>query len=105
MYAVIEIEGQQHKVSQGDVIKVQKITSGDTQNLDLNKVLLVVSDEHILVGTPYVEKASVKAEIQGEEKASKVLVYKQKPRKGYRKLRGHRQGYTVLKIKDISIGG
>lgn len=105
MYAVIEIEGQQHKVSQGDVIKVQKITSGDAQNLDLDKVLLVVSDEHILVGTPYVEKASVKAEIQGEEKASKVLVYKQKPRKGYRKLRGHRQGFTVLKIKDISIGG
>lgn len=105
MYAVVEIEGQQHKVSQGDVIRVNKITAGDTAEMSFSKVLLVSKDDNVIVGRPFVEQAAVKAEIQGTEKAAKVLVYKQKPRKGYRKLRGHRQDYTVLKIKDILIGG
>lgn len=105
MYAVVEIEGQQHKVAQGDVIKVNKITTGDAKEMSFSKVLLVSKDDKVILGRPFVEQAAVKAEIQGTEKASKVLVYKQKPRKGYRKLRGHRQQYTVLKIKDILVGG
>jgi large subunit ribosomal protein L21 len=57
------------------------------------------------VGRPYIENASVKAEVVGDMRARKVIVYKQKPRKGYRKLNGHRQSYTVLKITDIVSGG
>lgn len=105
MYAVIEAGGQQHKVSPGDIIKVQKIVVRSENEINLDKVLLVSKDEKIFLGGPFVKNVSVKAEIQGTERSSKLLVYKQKPRKGYRKLRGHRQDYTVLKIKDIVFGG
>jgi large subunit ribosomal protein L21 len=105
MYAVIETGGQQHKVSPGDVIRVQKIDAGNEKEITFDRVLFVSKDDNIHVGTPFVENAAVKAEIQGDEKSSKVIVYKQKPRKGYRKLNGHRQRHTVLKIKDIVFGG
>ena len=104
MYAVIENGGQQHKVSPGDTIKVQKL-SGSEKEIRLDKVLMVSKDDKVQIGAPYVEKAAVTAEILGDERGRKVLVYKQKPRKGYRKLNGHRQSYTVLKIKDIVFGG
>jgi large subunit ribosomal protein L21 len=105
MYAVIETGGQQHRVTPGDVIKVQKIAGGASQEISFDKVLMVSKDDTVHVGKPYVENATVKAEIQGDLKADKVIVYKQKPRKGYRKLNGHRQNYTILKIKDIVFGG
>ena len=104
MYAVIEIGGQQHKVSPGNTIKVQKI-SGDAKEVTFDRVMLVSSDETLSIGNPFVANAVVKADVQGDEKAAKVIVYKQKPRKGYRKLNGHKQIYTVLKIKDIVVGG
>jgi large subunit ribosomal protein L21 len=105
MYAVIETGGQQHRVTPGDVIKVQKIAGGASEEVSLDRVLMVSKDDTVHVGRPYIENAAVKAEIQGDVKAKKVIVYKQKPRKGYRKLNGHRQNYTVLKIKDIVFGG
>jgi len=105
MYAVIENGGQQHKVSPGDTITVQKISYGDSGEVNLDKVLIVAQDENVTVGKPYVENASVKAQVVGDKKGSKVLVYKKKPRKGYKKLNGHRQNYTVLKIQDIVFGG
>lgn len=105
MYAVIEAGGQQYRVFSGDTIKVQKIEKGDGKELTINRVLLVSKDENVFIGKPFIENASVTAEIQGDEKSSKVIVYKQKPRKGYRKLRGHRQECTVLKVKDIVFGG
>lgn len=105
MYAVIEAGGQQHRVSKGDVIKVHKIVPGNKKEIDIDKVLLISKDGNIFLGNPFIENALVKAEIQGTEKSSKILVFKQKTRKGYRKLRGHRQDYTVLKIKDVVFGG
>lgn len=105
MYAVIEDGGQQHRVSPGDSIKVQKIEKEQGTEINLDKVLLVSGDESTVLGMPYVKNAYVKAEVMGNDKAPKVIVYKQKPRKGYRKLRGHRQDYTLLKIKDIVFGG
>jgi len=105
MFAVIEDGGQQHRVSPGDSIKIHKIDKEKGSEMNLDKVLLFSNDENTVLGTPYVKNAYVKAEVLGNEKASKVIVYKQKPRKGYRKLRGHRQDYTLLKIKDIVFGG
>ncbi len=105
MYAVIEAGGQQHRVTAGDVIRVQKIAGDVSQEVSLDKVLMVAKDDTVHVGRPYVEKAAVKAEIQGDMRSDKVIVYKQKPRKGYRKLNGHRQTLTVLKIKEIVFGG
>lgn len=105
MYAIIENGGHQHKVSLGDTIKVQKIVAETGQEISLDKVLFVSKEENISVGKPFVKNALVKAEILGDEKAEKALIFKKKPRKGHKKLRGHRQNYTVLKITDIVIGG
>ncbi len=105
MYAVIENGGHQHKVFPGDMIKVQKIEADNGTEISLDKVLLILKDENVSVGNPFVKNAIVKAEIQGIEKAAKALIFKKKPRKGHKKLRGHRQNYTVLKIIDIVSGG
>ena len=105
MYAVIETGRQQHRVTPGETIKVQRLASESGTEISIDKVLVVSKDDHVHVGKPYIENAAVKAEVLGERKDAKVIVYKQKPRKGYRKLNGHRQTYTLLKIKDIVIGG
>lgn len=105
MYALIENGGHQHKVSPGDTIKVQKIEADIGKEISLDKVLLVSKGENIYVGNPFVKNSIVKAEIQGIEKSIKTLIFKKKPRKGHKKLRGHRQNYTVLKIIDIVSGG
>ena len=105
MYAIIENGGHQYKVSPGEIIKVQKIESGNTKEIQMDKVLFVSNDQTIAVGNPFVEKVMVKAEIQGYEKAVKDVIFKKKPRKGHKKMRGHRQNYTILKITDIVFGG
>jgi len=105
MYAVIETGGQQHRVAPGETIKVQKLPSESGTEVSLDKVLVVSNDSGLVVGSPYVKNASVKAEVLGDKRDRTVIVYKQKPRKGHRKLNGHRQPYTMIKIKDIVIGG
>ncbi|MBI5101885.1 MAG: 50S ribosomal protein L21 [Nitrospirae bacterium] len=105
MYAVIETGGQQHRVTPGETIKVQRLESESGSTISLDKVLVVSKDESVQIGRPYLANASVKAEVLGDRKDAKVIVYKQKPRKGHRKLNGHRQAYTILKITDIVIGG
>ena len=104
MYAVIETGGQQHKVTPGETLRVQKIEGKETE-ISLDKVLLIAKDDGVQVGAPFVKNAAVKAEVVGHGRYPTVIVYKQKPRKGYRKLNGHRQHYTILKIKDIVFGG
>jgi len=105
MYAVIKKGGHQHKVSPGDTIKVQKIENDSGNEISLDKVLFISKDDNISMGNPFVENAVVKAEILGIEKGAKDIIFKKKPRKGHKKLRGHRQNYTVLKITDIVFGG
>lgn len=104
MYAIIETGGKQYKVSAGDTLKVDKLSSEDT-SITLDKVLAIMDGTKTVLGSPYVKGAEVKAEILGTEKAKKVIVYKQRPRKVYRKLRGHRQQFTKLKINEVSLGG
>lgn len=105
MYALIEEGGQQFKVSPGDKIQVNKVADSSKKEINLDKVLVANKDEEIFLGKPFLKNVTVKAEVEGNEKSAKVLVYKKKPRKGYKKLRGHRQEYTVLKIKEIVFGG
>ena len=105
MYAVIETGGQQHRVIPGETIKVQRLAAESGSEVSLDKVLVVSKDNTVQIGTPYLAGAAVKAEVVGDKKDATIIVYKQKPRKGYRKLNGHRQIYTLLKIKDIVIGG
>ncbi len=105
MYAIIETCGKQYKVSPGKTIKVEKLSLEGGAEITFDKVLMVTREDGNIYGSPYVSGAKVIASFEGEGKARKVIVYKQRPRKGYRKLRGHRQLYTSLKIKEIVFGG
>ena len=101
MYAVIESGGKQYRVSPGDVIRVEKLeaAAGDTVNLD--RVLMVGSDEDVRIGNPMLTGASVTATVKSHGRAAKVRVFKFRRRKHYRKTTGHRQHYTELEITGI----
>lgn len=101
MYAVIATGGKQYKVSEGDVIKVEKLGVEAGQTYTFDKVLLVSGDE-VKVGAPAVEGATVEADVIGDTKDKKVIVYKYKRKTGYHKKNGHRQSYTELKIEKIN---
>jgi large subunit ribosomal protein L21 len=105
MYAIVENGAKQYKVSPGKTIKVEKLSLEGGTEFILDKVLMIAKENNNICGTPYISDAKVIASVEDTGKARKVIVYKQKPRKGYRKLRGHRQPYTSLKIKEIVFGG
>jgi len=105
MYAVIDAEGVQHTVAPGDTVRIQKIKHVGDNVVSFDKVLLVSKDEQVMIGAPYLKDAMVKAELITEEKGSKVIIFKKKPRKGHQKTIGHRQKYSVVKIQDIIVGG
>lgn len=105
MYAIVETGGHQFRVSPDMTIKVEKLEAEKAQEITIDKVLAISKDNgEVILGRPYVEGASVKAEVIDTKKDKKILVFKKIPRKYHKKLRGHRQLYTVLKIKEI-IGG
>jgi len=101
MHAIIENGGKQYKVSPGESIKVEKLSLDKGADVILDKVLMVTKENRSVYGSPYVIGAKVLASVEDEGKARKIIVYKQRPRKVYRKRRGHRQHYTCLKIKEI----
>lgn len=103
MYAVIKTGGKQYRVSEGELLKVEKIEGNKGDAVLFDNVLMVSRDGDIKVGTPIVEGAKVTGEIITEVKSPKITVFKMKRRKGYRRKTGHRQKLTVLKIKEISM--
>lgn len=103
MYAVIETGGKQYRVTEGDVISVEKLNEEVGKLLTINEVLIVGEGNDTLVGTPYVAGASVKAEVVENGKAAKVVVYKYKAKKDSKKKQGHRQPFTKIQIKAISV--
>ncbi len=102
MYAVVKAGGKEYKVSQGDIIQIEKIGGEIGDRVELKNVLMISLGEKIVVGKPYLENATVIGEIVRHAKGKKILIYKMKKRKNYRRLKGHRQNYTYLKINDIS---
>ena len=102
MYAIIETGGKQYKVSEGDFIFVEKLDVEAGETVTVDKVLVVADGEDIKVGAPYVDGASVTADVVKNGKDKKIIVYKYKPKKGYHKKQGHRQPYTKLEIKKIN---
>ena len=100
MYAIIATGGKQYTVSEGDVIKVEKlgVNAGDTVTFDQ---VLAVSDNGLKIGNPTVEGATVEASVVENGKAKKVIVYKYKRKTGYHKKNGHRQLFTQVKIDSI----
>ncbi|MCF6465365.1 50S ribosomal protein L21 [Clostridium sp. Cult2] len=101
MYAVVETGGKQYRVQEGDIVFVEKIDTNEGEKIDLSKVLLVSKEDDLIVGKPYVEGAKVEATVLEQGKAKKIIVFKYKSKKNYRKKQGHRQPYTKLKIEKI----
>jgi len=104
IYALIETGGKQYKVAPGQVIQVERLPVKEGSQVKLDKVLLVADEDKVRVGTPLVKGAKVVAEALGEEKGDKVTVFKYKSKVRYRRKRGHRQLYTRLAIKEITLG-
>ena len=101
MYAVIETGGKQYKVENGDVVFIEKLNVEAGETVTFDKVL-IVGGEDVKVGAPYVEGATVTANVVKNGKDKKIIVYKYKPKKGYHKKQGHRQPYTKVEITAIN---
>lgn len=101
MYAIIESCGRQYKVSEGDVIFFEKLDTEEGKKVNFDKVVLVSDGKKVEVGTPYVKSAKVEGKVVSHGKAKKILVYKYKAKKNYRRTRGHRQLYTKVEITSI----
>lgn len=101
MYAIFETGGKQYRASEGEIVKIEKID--DEKSVTFDNVVMIADGDNFSYGTPYLDSAKVSADVLETAKAKKVLVFKQKTRKGYRRLRGHRQQYTSVKISKIQI--
>ena len=105
MYAIVDAGGKQYRVSPGEIVKVAKLSSTEGSEVVLDKVLFIKKENEQMVGDPYVNGAKFVASVEGEGKTKKVIIFKQKTRKNYRRFRGQRQHYTALRIKEIVAGG
>jgi large subunit ribosomal protein L21 len=103
MYAVIKTGAKQHKVTEGDVLSVEKLAGNKGDEITFNEVLMVSDDKEIKVGTPFVEGAKVIGQIVAQKKGPKLVVYHMKRRKGFHKKTGHRQNLTSMKITKITV--
>ncbi len=104
MYAVVATGGKQYKVSEGDILRVEKLAGDVGDTVALDQVLMVADGEDVRIGQPLVENAAVNARIVEQGKAKKILVFKYKRRKRYRRKQGHRQSFTAIKIDKIVNG-
>lgn len=102
MYAVIKSGGKQHRVTEGELLKVELLKAEKGETITIDDVLMVVNGDTITIGQPTVDGASVKAEVVEHGRGKKVRIVKHKRRKHYHKEQGHRQWYTLLKITSIT---
>ena len=101
MYAIIESCGRQYKVAEGEVIFFEKLDVEEGKKVTFDNVVLVSDDKKVEVGTPYVKGVKVEGKVVSHGKGKKVLVYKYKAKKNYRRTQGHRQPYTKVEITKI----
>ena len=101
MYAVITTGGKQYKVTPGDVVRVETLDAKKGDTIELKDVYMIADGDKISVGKPTLESARVTAEVMGDGRGEKLLIFKHRKRKGYRRTNGHRQNYTAIKVKEI----
>lgn len=104
MYAVIQTGGKQYRVSQGDLITIERLEGAAGDRVEIASVLMVAEGNQLTVGQPHLEQARVVGTIVRQERGPKVLIYKHKRRKGYQKRQGHRQSQTLLRVSEIVTG-
>ncbi|MEX1197340.1 MAG: 50S ribosomal protein L21 [Pseudohongiellaceae bacterium] len=102
MYAVIESGGKQHRVEEGEVLKLEKLEAATGETVSFDKVLMVGEGESVKIGEPYVKGGKVTAEVVTQGRGDKVRIIKFRRRKHSRKTQGHRQWFTEVKITGIS---
>ncbi|GHT48093.1 50S ribosomal protein L21 [Spirochaetia bacterium] len=100
MYALIDFKGKQYKASQGDVLKVDHLDAEVGSKIDIDTVLMVSGDS-VSVGAPYISGAKVSATVESHGRDKKIIVFKYKPKKDYRRKNGHRQQFSTIKIENI----
>ena len=105
MYAVVETGGKQYKIAEGDVLQVERLEGEKGDEVYLDKVLALGEEDSVKVGEPYLEGIKVKAKIVEQGKKGKIIVYKYKAKKNYRRKKGHRQPFTRLVVKGIEKEG
>jgi large subunit ribosomal protein L21 len=104
MYAIIKTGGKQYRVEEGISVVVEKLNGAEAgQEIVLDEVLLLADGEKATIGKPVIKGASVVAKVIAQKRAPKILVFKRKPKKGYKKLQGHRQYVTELEITKINV--
>jgi large subunit ribosomal protein L21 len=103
MYAVLKTGGKEYRISKGDIIRVEKLDGKVGDQVLLKDVLMVSQEGQVQLGAPHLTNAVVTGEIIQQMKGRKVLTYKMKKRKNYRRLKGQRQNYTYLKVNDIAL--
>ncbi len=104
MYAIVETGGKQYRIQEGDLLKVESLGLEEGASVVFDKVLLVGKDDSVAVGAPYVQGASVTASVTGNGREPKILVFKFKSKKNYRRMKGHRQNYTEIRIDSLTPG-
>lgn len=103
VYAIVESGGKQYRVSEGDVLRLEKLAAEPGETVSLNQVLAVGDGDKLMLGTPYVEKASVSAKVLEHGKSKKIIVFKYKAKKNYRRKQGHRQPFTKVVVEKIAV--
>lgn len=104
MYAIIETGGKQYRVSQGETLKVEKLRADEGDTVEIDRVLAIGGEDvDFQVGTPTVEGARVKLNVLEHGRGKKIIVFKYKPKKNYRRKQGHRQPYTKVRVDAIQI--
>ena len=104
MYAIIESCGKQYKVSEGDVVSFEKLDAEEGKKVSFDKVVLVSDEKKVEVGAPYVKGVKVEGKVVEHGKGKKIIVYKYKAKKNYRRTQGHRQPFTKVEITKIVTG-
>ena len=102
MYAIVNIQGKQFKVSQGQKVYVNRLPDAEGSKVEFNEVLLLDGSGNVNIGTPVISGATIKATVNSHLKGDKVIIFKKKRRKGYKVKRGHRQAFTRITIDEIS---